>query len=477
MNQINFYKAIRTSDFLTPCVKIWSTGFALRYDVWHTCNNFCTYCFARGLEFGAFNRLKILWKPNIGRVGDVAALAKRFNRIFDQGLINVHDFIDWAILNRWFPEVGTMGEQFQVPDLKYGYTMFFLKLLEAYRYPLFICTKGNLLISNEEYYDALVDLKKNGLIVDVSLIGLNDEKLRKFEPRAPLASERLNLIKRLCADGVDVTISVRPFLLGVTDENFEEFIETLCQAGVKSIHLRQFYITGILDRSWDWFVKQNKDKLSHYGPGWKYKTDFLLQFFKRAMEITRKYGVVTTGSTRLFFELEGTSQKMDFELCNKINQERLFPYTILPIFREIKRRINEPQVLYYSERLSPLFKAHPNPMLDREISITRNTFLLLISGACLSKPRVETLIPFKDIVRKSIWDGWLGESGYINATRRIYLITKNGEPLRDGEGHLVYFYCPPELLPSNVDPYFAHHKVKSKPAIDYQTVKELVGEV
>lgn len=458
-----FFKGIKTSHYLTAGLKIWSNALGLRFDVYKSCNNFCTYCFARALEFGSLSRAGVKYNPTIARVGDVSALADRFKSIFDEGKMDIQDYVDWAIFKKWFIECGTMGENFNTDEEFLGLTYNFLQLLKAYKYPLYICTKGNLLISSERYYDALVALKGNGLIVDVSLISNNDKALRKIEANTPLASARMALIERLTGDGVNVTVSCRPFIKDYTDLNFEQYITDLCERNVKSIHIRTFFITGKLLQHpiWKKWKEDNKDILEKYGVGVRYKSGYLNEYFKKAQEIAKPYGVVITGSSKMFFELEGTANKMSYEKCDPEAQKHFFPYTVLPILSKIKQNLNTPQVLYYDDCLKPILDVE-DPFLKAKIVIDPYSQTLIDYDCCQTKPRVKTRIPVIDLIRHCIWNGWVHQKSYLQGINHLYKITQGGNPLNDSNGNAIYFYKP-ELIP------------KQEPLIDVEEVRKEVA--
>jgi len=415
------------------------------------------------LEKFALNRMGKSYDPSLARLGNTKHLIKRFQRIFDDKIIDIHSWVEWSIYKKYFFEVGTIGEPFQPADEQFGATKGLLDLFKAYKYPLYVCTKGNLLITNEKYYDALVDLKKSGLIVDVSLISNQDDLIRKYEPRSPLASERMKLIKRLCDDGVNVTISARPILMGVTDVKFKEFITELCQTGIQSIHLRKIYITGwmLRDQMWKDYIAKYKEKLNRHGAG--YVGGNNMDFFPPAIEIARQHDVTITGSNALFFELEGSSNKMNYEKIDGEAKKHLFPYTILPLYNKIRQNIDTPQVLKFSESMDYIINAQDN-MLDAEIKIDSATQQLIDCYCSQSKHRIPGLMNVRKLLLKSMWDGWENWSHikkYMTGTRRIRVIMNGGKAMLDEEGHPMYFYNPKD-------------KTKER-EVEYSVVKGVMG--
>lgn len=430
------------SDYTTVGLKPFVNALAWRYDVYRSCQNACTYCFARAIEFGALARLGIKYDSKVCRVGDINGLMARFEEVLGRETIDSHDFIDWCVARRWMPECGTMGEPFQDFDKQVGLAKTFLLMLNNYQFPLFVCTKANLLVRDEKYYDLLVNLKPYGLVVDVSLISLDDKKIKRYEPLAPKASERLKLIERLCSDGVDVTISCRPFMADLTDLDFDNYIETLCKLGIKSIHIRQFYISGRLARTWKKWADSHRDILIRYGVGWKYKHEYLEHWFRKAQKIAEPYDVTITGGTPIAL---GKSHKTDFQKLGQKTRDALFPYTVNPI-HERYFGCKEPKIMRYDEELEPMLRTR-DPMLDVKIDINRKTIILVNQRCTQIKPRVDTRFLFRDLIRKGIWDGWNFISAkYFPAIASAYdikvVVDTDENFVEDDNGHRIYAFLP-----------------------------------
>lgn len=65
------YTKMRHTDYMTAGLKLYTNAIPVRMDTWHTCKNFCSYCFARALEFGSLRRMGIKYNAGIGRVTDI----------------------------------------------------------------------------------------------------------------------------------------------------------------------------------------------------------------------------------------------------------------------------------------------------------------------------------------------------------------------------------------------------------------------
>ena len=401
---------VQFSEYFTAGVKIYYNGLATRFDTYRSCvadkeynSGFCRYCFAKTLQSSSLKRLWIKYDPTILRATKIKPMQKRFERIFDEGMMNPHDFREWAILNRWVSETGCDGEPFQPADKKLGLTYEFLKLCNNYRFPVWTCTKTGVLADNavsEKYFDLIDEINKKSMyFMDVSMITLNDDIAKRFEPGAPLPSKRVEVIKRLVDMKVPISISVRPFITDITDIDFDNYIETLCQMGIKVIHIRQFYLFGALLKSWKTWIEKNKDVLVRYGAGFKYKTEYLDSYFKKAQEIAEPYDINVTGHSSHTFD---KSHKVDIEAFGK-NKKYFFPYLVLPLW-EMAR--GQPKFITYNDFYEKVIKPHEgDPLLDTKINIDAYNLVLLYIKCTQTKFRYTISLPMREIITRAIWVG------------------------------------------------------------------------
>ncbi|MHA1882591.1 MAG: hypothetical protein ACTSUO_06060 [Candidatus Thorarchaeota archaeon] len=411
----------------------------------------CTYCFAQSQLYGSLRRMGLRHNPLIGRTMDYPKMERRFQRIFDDGEIDVHDFVDWAILLKMAPEVGTIGEPLGWWDKDFGVTMSFLKLLGQYEMPLYITTKGDLLIEDENYYDAVVDLKKNGLAVDLSLISMDDKALRKYEPFAQPASKRLELIERLASDGVNVIVSVRPIIAGLTDVNYEDFIRELCERGASSIHLRTLVICGHLVSNPFWKKHAKEHNMVFKEFNYRYRLDYFMDLYRRAVEVAKDYGVVIAGSHSLFLKLQGYYNKGDLD---KSLAAHLYPWNIVTFFKHVRERLDEPQLLRFDEVVAPYISIE-HPWLDQDVRIDTYSQTLIWATSSMRKPRYSYLVPHREVIARSIWDGWGHlfpiRASYASTIKQIFTVVgDDGNFVLDERGHRIYAYIPEELKQSSM---------------------------
>ena len=103
--------------------------------------------------------------------------------------------------------VGGLADPFQSVEWRLKLKYELIKLSNEYDYPLIFSTKTAHL--PQEYWEIL-----NPRIhtFQISLIGLSDEYIRKYEQNTPLASERLEFLKELRAKGFWCSIRIQPII-------------------------------------------------------------------------------------------------------------------------------------------------------------------------------------------------------------------------------------------------------------------------
>ena len=112
------------------------------------------------------------------------------------------------MLKHYVPlHLGGMSDPFQKREWKYGITKRFLEISNKYNYPINISTRTSYL--PDEYWNLL---NPEIHTFQISLIGVSDEYIRKFETNTPLASERIKFVKELKRRGFWVSIRIQPII-------------------------------------------------------------------------------------------------------------------------------------------------------------------------------------------------------------------------------------------------------------------------
>ncbi|MEO0753014.1 MAG: PA0069 family radical SAM protein, partial [Pseudomonadota bacterium] len=128
--------------------------------------------------------------------------------------------------------IGTNTDAYQPIEKTYGIMRDCLKVLQRFRHPVGIVTKGVLV---ERDIDILSDMAKRGLArVGISLTTLDPVLSRRMEPRAPAPQRRLQTIERLNRAGIPVRVLTSPIIPGLTDYELEAMLAAACDAGAQA---------------------------------------------------------------------------------------------------------------------------------------------------------------------------------------------------------------------------------------------------
>lgn len=179
------------------------------------CEHGCVYCFARpthaylGLSPGLDFETKLFYKPDA-----VAQLRAELN----------------ARSYRSAPmAVGINTDAYQPVERRLQLTRSILELLVACQHPFTVVTKSALI---ERDVDLLARAaQRRQVSVAVSITTLDRELARKMEPRAAAPQRRLEVISKLSAAGVPVTVLVAPVIPALTDHELESILEAARAAG------------------------------------------------------------------------------------------------------------------------------------------------------------------------------------------------------------------------------------------------------
>jgi len=431
-------------------------------------------CYARQLSQGGLARQGIQYDPQTIKIGNIDAIANACKMIFNDNKYNVRSYQHYWLLHRGLIENGTMSDPFLHEEAEMKNTLNLLKLATTYRLPIYFNTKGNALIESEEHFNAVCEHNKTaGSLFDVTLCSNNDKLLKKFEPKAPLASKRMELIKRLTDNNIDVVASARPILKSVTDFDYENYIGELCDTGVTSIHLRTLILSGKTLKSAFWKNYAKEQGMVFKNISYRYPMDYFLDLFERANDIAKPKGVVVTASHTLFFKF-GTANKCDYSKVSQKIQDSLFKPGMETILHDTYKHRKKPQMLFYDEILRPHIKRNQD-FMNHKFLIDDKTSSLIWASSCVMKVRIKYLLSGRKIVKQSIWNGWeYGDegsklkSGYLSSINGIYIVVdKDNKQLLDEKGNLIYAYVPDEC--KQRDDIKSTHTRKS----DVVTTKEL----
>ncbi len=116
--------------------------------------------------------------------------------------------------------MGNLGDPYNILEEKYSLTRNCLKIIENHDYGVIISTKQSAV---ERDIDVLAGIsRKTKCVVDITLPTLDDSKLSRLEGKETISvSERLDLIKKLRMERIDVLVTLYPMVPYVNDEETE----------------------------------------------------------------------------------------------------------------------------------------------------------------------------------------------------------------------------------------------------------------
>lgn len=172
-------------------------GNPFRLDFYKGCDFGCKYCFANARGGGICHELDY---------ADFSIVEDYFKKAFDNDKPTKNINVE-LLRNKTPIHIGGMSDPFQTREwtMKLNYKM--IELSNKYNYPLIFSTKTASL--PDEYYKIL-NPKLHAF--QVSIMGYDDEFIRKYETHTPTAIERINFVKTLHEKGFWVSVRLQPLV-------------------------------------------------------------------------------------------------------------------------------------------------------------------------------------------------------------------------------------------------------------------------
>lgn len=258
------------------------------------CSFNCLYCYIRGSKYGEHMEQSLAVKTNA-----VELLEKQLNtkaRKEQYGIIVLASATD--------PYVKV--------EEKYKMTRRLLEVILAYRFPVHVITKSDLIVRDidllHKINDAAIlpaDLKdklQGGVIVSFSFSTLDDQVNKIFEPGATPPSKRLKALVTIKNSGFTTGVSLMPLLPYISDttEQLELFFSTfkkynvdyvlpatLTLFGTNKADSKQLIMNAIKKHYPELIQKYEKFFKASYEMPYYYRN----AFYKKMDELCRQYGL------------------------------------------------------------------------------------------------------------------------------------------------------------------------------------------
>jgi len=260
--------------------------FSWTINPYRGCTHGCVYCFARNthsyLEFDTGHDFdtQIVVKANIGPFLRKELSAPKWNR--DQ------------------VAMGTNTDPYQRAEGRYRLLPGIITALADSGTPFSILTKGTVLARDLDLLSAAASSVSVGLGVSLAL--LDPELQATLEPGTPSPAARLELIRRITANGLPCGVFLAPLLpyLTDTDEQITALVAQLAQAGVTGVsgiglHLRP----GAREWFFRWLARQRPDLVEPYqklyARGAVLPKDYRHDLSARLTRISAAFGLGSSG--------------------------------------------------------------------------------------------------------------------------------------------------------------------------------------
>lgn len=172
-------------------------GNPLRVDMYKECGFQCNYCFAKTM---------VSLRQTDINCADIEQVKRLFEKAFESDKEPTNLVVE--LLKRRTPlHCGGLSDPFQPYEFKKKLTYQLIQLSNKYQVPITFSTKQCDL--PQEYWDIL-DPKIHAF--QISLIGLDADWIRHYEPNTPTPQERLAFMKKLHEKGFWVAMRVQPLI-------------------------------------------------------------------------------------------------------------------------------------------------------------------------------------------------------------------------------------------------------------------------
>lgn len=221
-------------DYGSPrwTMEIPDCSMPMTFDTYSKCAYNCLYCFSYfqkshtldGYLYGkprCVNPKKVINLFEAALKNDGSAVSKTEQQFFPY------------IQNRRIMQWGGLADEFDEWERRHGITLELLKYFDKIDYPLSFSTKAAWWTQDSRYMDLFARHTHNWH-VKISIITADEYKAGLIEKGVPSPKERIEAIRRLAKIGIHVTLRLRPFILGVS-EDYRALISMAHDAGADSV--------------------------------------------------------------------------------------------------------------------------------------------------------------------------------------------------------------------------------------------------
>lgn len=261
--------------YLSPRIsgEILDCSMPMTFDQYSNCGYNCLYCFStfqRGIGNGKNDYFS---KSNIKAVS-----VEQFKKLFAPEYNGQFSYI---IKNRKPFQWGGLSDPFCTIEEKFGVGLEILKFLSEIKYPVSFSSKSDLLLRDKRYWDAFMANKEN-YHYKASIITLNEKIHPILEGNTPSPMRRFEVLRKLSEQGVNTTLRLRPFVIGISDLDCVKMVEIAADCGVKSVSTEFFCLenraNSLTKVKYNALSKLCESKVTE-GVDWSVLWDFRKEYF------------------------------------------------------------------------------------------------------------------------------------------------------------------------------------------------------
>lgn len=234
-------------DYSSPrwSMEICDCSMPMSMDTYAKCAYNCLYCFAY------FQKSHSL-EGYIGGQTIRSVNPEKVINLFDCALRNDRDGVS-KTETQFFPYIqkhrimqwGGLADEFDEYERRYGMTLRLLQYFDKIDYPLSFSTKAAWWTEDERYMQ-LFRKHTHNWHTKISIITADAQKARAVEKGVPSPEARLEAIHRLTAQGNRVTLRLRPYIIGIS-EDWKRLISLAAEAGADSVTTEFFCMEARAD--------------------------------------------------------------------------------------------------------------------------------------------------------------------------------------------------------------------------------------
>ena len=207
---------------------VWGMPFAWSLNPYMGCAHRCTFCYVRAFEARAD-------RPSDDRYGASIRIKTNIAEVLRRELSR-------ASWRREAVAIGAATDPYQPAEGRYRLTRACIVELARAETPFSIVTRGPLVIRD---VDALQDAARRvDVSVNVSVPTLDERVWRTTEPGTAPPSQRLEIVRRLVAAGIETSVAMAPILPGLSDSTaqLETVVRAARDAGASQIWANLLYL-------------------------------------------------------------------------------------------------------------------------------------------------------------------------------------------------------------------------------------------